>query len=394
MSVAGSRYDLSEFDDVVVLGGGKASGYMAVELETLLDKPVSRGHIVTDADVTGTAIRVHNGDHPIPSQSNIDATERILDSAEECDENTLVIVLLSGGGSALLTAPVNGIELADVQELTQKTIRSGAPVNVLNTFRKHISKIKGGKLAERLSPATVVGIAISDYIGNDLSVLASGPLSPDPSTFQEAIDLLKEYDIDAPKSIYQRFKQGALGDAPETPTSGKCFQNTDIYIAADSMTAVRSAAQKADEFGYNSLILSTYMRGEAKEVAKSIVSICEEITNSANPVEPPAAIVSGGELTVTVSGGGEGGPNLEFATASRLHGECKEIVVASVDTDGFDGGTDAAGGIVTTKDQSEREDRLAIKNNSTYSRLKSEGTAIFTGHTHTNVNDLRVMIVQ
>jgi hydroxypyruvate reductase len=395
LSVCGTKYDLERFDEVVVLGAGKAAGTLGKELEFVLGSRIERGIIVTNNVTRTTCIDTRAGTHPVPDERCVAATHELLDLAREADEGTLVLFLVTGGGSSLLTAPRDGIELGDMQETVEETMSAGVPVGVLNTLRKHMSKVKGGQLAEVLAPGTVVGIVISDYIGNDLSVIASGPISPDPSTFEDALDAIESRNLSVPRAVEEHVRRGVAGEVPETPTTKRgSFDHVDVWIIADTMTAMRAAARHARSAGYEPMLLSSFTRGEAKDIGKAHVAIAEESIFTGHPVKPPAAIISGGEVVTTVDGDGRGGPNMELVTSACLELSSNRIVVGSIDTDGRDGGTDMAGAIGGTETvDSPRAARRALARNDTYHYLESQNSIIQTGQTETNVNDLRIMLV-
>ncbi len=393
LRVAGTAYDLADYEEVVVVGGGKAAGGLAAALEDVLGDRISRGAVVTtDPPATGT-VETHRGSHPVPDERTVAGTRRVLEVAESAGADSLVLVVVTGGGSALLTAPA--VPLAALQSLTEALLASGAPVEVLNVFRKHLSEIKGGRLARVLAPADVVGLVMSDVVGNDTSVVASGPVAPDSSTFGEALDAADTYDLDLPTPVREHLAAGAAGDVPETPTAGDpAFERVDLYVVADATTALRGAARAVERRGYEPLVLTSRDRGEAREVAKPLVGVAEEMVATGTPVESPAAVLVGGEVTVTVTGDGTGGPNQELAVSAAVELDVPGVAVASVDTDGRDGGTDVAGGLVdaTTVDD-EGAAMAALADNDARRVLEASDAAVRTGPTGTNVNDLRVVVV-
>ncbi|USZ78081.1 DUF4147 domain-containing protein (plasmid) [Halorussus vallis] len=411
LTVAGEAYDLGDYESVVVLGGGKAAAGVAAELEALLGDRVDRGAVaVDDADSADARdcnrIEVLEGDHPIPSERGVASARRVLELADDADEETLVLAAITGGGSALLPAPAEGVSLADLRATTADLLESGATIDEVNAVRKHLSALKGGRLAARAAPATVVGVALSDVVGNDLGTIASGPLSPDETTFADALDVLDRYDVDAPAAARDRLRRGHRGEVAETPKpDDRAFERVAVHVLADGKTALDAAADVASERSYASLILSSRIRGEAREAAKTHVAVAEESLATGDPVEPPAVVLSGGETTVTVRGDGEGGPNLEFALSAALELGVGEVVLASVDTDGRDGGTDVAGAIVDAGTVGGRIDsdgmslsagaaRAALADNDALSALADAGCPIRTGPTGTNVDDLRVLVVE
>ncbi|WP_254274644.1 glycerate kinase type-2 family protein [Haloarcula marina] len=396
LTINGTQYNLADYDEVVLLGGGNAAGEAATVLEKLLGEDLTRGVVVTDGAADTSKIRVIEGDHPIPTTKNIEGTREVITSAEKSKESTLVLAFIGGGGSALLSAPTEPLTLEEIRATTAELLASGASIHEINTVRKHLSQIKGGRLAKIASPATVVGLVFSDVVGDDLSIIASGPLSPDRTTYDDARKIASRYRLDVPDPVQSHLQQGVRGKLPETPTSDdNVFENVFMHVLADGMTTLLAARATAVDQGFDSYILSSRIRGEAREAAKTHVGIAEEIHNTGNPFLPPAVLVSGGETTVTITGDGKGGPNQEFALASSLELDIEDIVVASVDTDGIDGASDAAGAIVDseTTANAENDGHNALQNNDAYTFLEKSNSLIKTGPTGTNVNDLRIIVI-
>jgi glycerate 2-kinase len=308
--------------------------------------------------------------HPVPSARNVEGATELLHLADDADEETLVLCVVTGGGSTLLAAPAGAVSLDAIQQLTEALLASGASIEEINTVRKYLSELKGGRLARRLAPATTVGILFSDVTSNDPSIIASGPLAPDESTFERASSILDGYSISPPESVDRHLQAGVAGDRPETP--------------AGDDPAFRDV---------ETILLSSSIRGEAREAAKTHAAITEEIVATGNPVELPAAVVSGGETTVTLSGDGAGGPNQEFALGAALELPAG-VVLGAVDTDGIDGSTTAAGAIVTaeTADPADAA-RDALARHDSFPFLDRREATVETGPTGTNVNDLCVLFV-
>lgn len=395
LAIGESTYDLDAYERVLVVGGGKATGDQASALEKILGDRIDGGAIVTVEPVELADIDVHIGDHPVPSERGIEGTRAILDLLDGADDRTLVLGLITGGGSALLPAPADNVTLEDLQNVTEALLASGASIHEINAVRKHLSSIKGGGLARAASPATVVGLLMSDVVGDDLSVIASGPTVPDESTYDHAIGVLERYDIDPPKPVVHRLQAGARGELPETPTSSDAiFDRVTNHLTADGTTAVRAAKEHLASTRYNGLFLSSRIRGEAREAATSHIAIAEEIQATGHPVEPPAVVLSAGETTVTVRGDGDGGPNQEFALSAAIE-QVPGVTLASIDTDGIDGASPAAGGLIDagTVDDVDRA-RDALGANDAYPYLTAQNGAVETGPTGTNVNDFRVMVVE
>ena len=323
--------------------------------------------------------------------------ERVRALAEAATEETLVLGVVTGGGSALLPAPADDLSLENVQQVTDELLASGAAIDEINAVRKHLSALKGGRLAEAAAPATVVGLVFSDVVGNDLDVVASGPFVPDASTYEEALAVVDRYALDVPASVRTRLERGVQGDVPETPDPGDpVFEGVETHVLADGFTALDAARDEAVERGYDAHVLSSRIRGEAREAARSHVAIAEEMRATGNPFDPPAVVLSGGETTVTLRGDGDGGPNQEFALSAALELDEENVVVASVDTDGVDGASEAAGAVVdartVTDDESDAHD--ALEGNDSLPFLDAHDALVVTGPTGTNVNDLRVMVVE
>lgn len=394
--VGEASYDLSAYEELVVVGGGNAGGRMASAIEAVLGERISWGAVVTDAPEATERIDVLPGDHPVPTERGVESTRAMLDLADEVGEHTLAIVLISGGGSALMPAPAEGISLEALQAVTEALLESGAEIGEINAVRKHCSAFKGGGLACRLAPATVLSLIVSDVIGNDLSTIASGPTAPDATTFAEARAVLERYGIDPPEGVTTRLEQGANGEIKETPgEDDPVFDRVDNHVIADGFSSLEAVRDLARERGYEPLVLSSSVRGEAREAAKTHVAIAEEVRATGNPIDPPAVIASGGETTVTIRGDGTGGPNQEFALSAAIELRKSEgVALAAVDTDGIDGASDAAGAVVDGETVTDAESaRASLADNDAYPYLEDRGSLIETGATGTNVNDLRVLVI-
>jgi hydroxypyruvate reductase len=392
-----ASYDLDEFEELVVLGGGNAGGRMASALEGVLGDRIDRGAVVTDAPEETERIDVLPGDHPVPSERGVESTRRMLELADGAGEKTLVLVVVSGGGSALMPAPAEGVSLEALQEATESLLASGATIDEINAVRKHCSAIKGGRLARRAAPATLVSLIISDVVGNDLSTIASGPTAPDETTFSDARAVLSRYGVDSPAEVTDRIERGERGEFEETPgPDDSAFDRVENRVLADGFTPMAAVCDLARERGYEPLLLSSRVRGEAREAAKTHAAIAEEVRATDNPVEAPAVICSGGETTVTLRGEGTGGPNQEFALSAAIElRDLEGIALASVDTDGIDGATEVAGALVDGGTVSDPEAaRDALEDNDAYPFLDARDAIVETGPTGTNVNDLRVLVVE
>ncbi|MFW5939599.1 MAG: glycerate kinase type-2 family protein [Halolamina sp.] len=397
--------DLSRFGRILVLGGGKAAPGVARALDDRLGDRVSDGLVVAPADhpaVGGSIgpVSILPGGHPVPTPAGVGATDRLLDLAESADERTLVLALVTGGASALLAAPAGHLAVADLRGVTRALLDAGADIEEINAVRKHVSRVKGGRLAATAAPATVVGIAVSDVVGDPPSVIGSGPTAPDSTTYDDALAVLSRYGIDAP-AVHSHLEAGAAGECPETPSPGDpAVADVGTQAVAGSRTAIDAAAEAAADLGFEPCVLSSRIRGEAHAAARTHVAIAEEVAATGDPVEPPAVLLSGGETTVDVQGDGEGGPNTEFALAAAMalgagiDETGADVVVAAIDTDGRDGATDAAGALVDAETVTDLEAaREALARNDSLGYLDARGAALRTGATGTNVNDLRVLVV-
>lgn len=393
LRVGETTYDLYPYREVIVLGGGNAAAHVARALERTLGDELDGGIVVTDDPVETDRVTVLPGDHPVPSERGVESTEQLLERAAAAGADTLVLGVITGGGSALMPAPADGISLDDLKATTDLLLRSGATIHEINAVRKHLSALKGGQLADALAPATTVALILSDVVGNDLDVIASGPLVPDSSTFGDALSVIERFDLDVPPAVRDRLQQGGAGDLAETPKPGDAvFETVSTHVIADGFTALEAASEVARENGYDPLILSSRIEGEAAEAAKSHAGIANEVRATGNPIAPPAIVFSGGETTVSVDGEGSGGPNQEFALAAGL-GVDGETIVAAVDSDGIDGASEAAGAIVDQSVIDEHEAQRALDANDTGTYLAAREAQILTGPTGTNVNDLRALLI-
>jgi len=404
LQVGERYYDLGQFDRIRVVGAGKAAAPMAAAIEDILGSRISEGFISTKYG-HGLPLKrfvVTEAGHPVPDEAGLAASQHIMNLLEQSDERDLIICLISGGGSALMPLPVPGISLTDKQKTTQILLACGATIHEINTIRKHISGIKGGKLARTAFPGTLITLILSDVIGDNLDVIASGPTVPDRSTFTDCMEILEKYNItdEIPPHVIEYLKRGTRGIEPETPKpKDAIFDKTAVLIIGSSSLSIDAARDEAVALGYNTLILSSFIEGETRDVAKVHTAIIKEILRSGNPVPRPACIISGGETTVTIHGDGLGGRNMEFALAAAIEIEGLDgTVVLSGGTDGTDGPTDAAGAIAdgTTIQRGMAKGCNAskfLKNNDSYNFFKVLEDLLMTGPTMTNVMDLRVLLV-
>jgi len=399
LRVGATSYDLGTYDHIYVVGGGKASAAMAAAVEDVLGERITAGWInVKDGYTAPTRrITIHEAGHPLPDTRSLSGSQQIVSLLRQRGPRDLVLCLISGGGSALMTLPVDGITLGDMEALTKALLGCGATINEMNAIRKHLSQIKGGQLARLAHPAPVISLILSDVIGSPLDVIASGPTSPDPTTFAEALALLQKYDLveHVPSSIVQHLQQGTLAEVPETPKAeDSVFEHTQNVVIASNEHAAQAACDRAHDLGLNTLLLSTFVEGEAREVAKVLAAVAREIDHSARPLPRPACIVAGGETTVTIRGTGLGGRNQELALAAApLLAGLDNAAIVSLGTDGTDGPTDAAGAISTGSTASRAAAQglsigRSLADNDAYHFFQSLGDLIITGPTNTNVNDL------
>lgn len=397
-------FGLEKFRNIFVIGGGKASGTMAEALENILGKRITDGLVnVPHSSPNKTSIiKLHGSSHPVPDEAGVEGTRKILEIAEHAEKNDLVICLISGGGSSLMPLPRDDILLSDKREITSSLLKSGATINEINTVRKHISDFKGGWLAKKAYPATILNLILSDVVGDPLDFIASGPTVPDSTTFDDAAGVLQKYRLweKASGSIRKVLSDGKKGLIPETPKVGdKAFKKVYNFVVGNNRYSSLAACEKLCSSKLNSMLLTATLEGEARQVGIMLASVAREILVSGHPVKKPAGIVIGGETTVTVTGKGKGGRNQEIplAAASRLK-DFEGVAIASLSTDGVDGPTDAAGAIVDGKtlDRAARNDMLPdrfLTDNDSYRFFSKLDDLIFTGPTGTNVNDISVIVV-
>lgn len=404
LDVAGHRYDLSQYRNLYVVGAGKASGRMAQAIEALLDKRITAGAVVAKygSRVATKKVRILEAAHPVPDRAGMKAATRVIGLVDKANGNDLVICLISGGGSALLSYPRAGLSLKDKQETTGLLLDCGATIKEVNAVRKHISQVKGGGLARIAYPATVVALILSDVVGDPIETIASGPTAPDPSTFADCVRILEHYQLrdQVPRPAREVIEKGVRGELPETAKDDDAiFANVTNVVVGNNHLATYAAKERACGLGYHSCILSSYIQGESRDAARFHIALAKEVLHSGEPINRPACLVSGGETTVTVRGTGVGGRNQEFALAAALEiEEADGIVVLSAGTDGTDGPTDAAGGLVDgmtiRRARSKGLDALEhLQKNDSYPMLSATDDLLITGPTFTNVMDLRLVLI-
>jgi hydroxypyruvate reductase len=383
---------------------GKAGAAMALAVEAVLGDRLHGGHVIVKYGHRAPVTRVtlHEAGHPIPDEAGVRATSTLIGFVTGHGPRALIICLISGGGSALSPAPVEGITLAEKQEVTRLLLACGATIHEINALRKHISRIKGGQLARLASPATLITLVLSDVVGDALDVIASGPTVPDTSTFADCLEILRLYHLrdTIPPAVRRHLEAGVAGRFPETPKPGEpTFDRTQTVLVGRNLQALEAASRHATALGYHTLILSAAIEGETREVAKVHAGIAKEVLASGHPIAAPACILSGGETTVTLRGNGKGGRNQEFALALALDiRDLPGIAVLSGGTDGTDGPTDAAGAFADGSTCARAEHlglhpRAALEHNDAYPFFEGLGDLLITGPTQTNVMDVRVLLI-
>lgn len=397
-------FDLKAFHKIVLVGTGKASSSMARAIEELFGERMTKGVITTKYGhlLPLKQTQIIEAGHPIPDRKGYEGARKIQRLLKESGPNDLVIFLLSGGGSALLPFPADGIELKEKQEATQLLLDSGADIKEINTVRKHISWMKGGWVAKWAYPSTVIALILSDVVGDQLDVIGSGPTVPDPSTFEEAWEILKKYGLlnEIAPSIRKHLQSGREGKVEETPKPGEAaFEKVSNILIGSNILALREAKKEAESLGFNTLILSSSIEGETREASRFHTALAKEVISSDNPIPRPACILSGGETTVTIKGKGLGGRNQEFVLAGALEiSGVEKVVLLSGGTDGTDGPTDASGALAdhTTVHRAKTmglNPKAHLENNDAYPFFQKLGDLLITGPTHTNVMDVRIILV-
>jgi glycerate 2-kinase len=401
--IIGKRdYDLSAFKRVLVIGFGKASVPMIMATADILGQDLTQGIALTktspaESSPLNSRIAVLKGSHPIPDESSLTGAQQVIDLLSTTKETDLVIFLISGGGSALLTSPRDGISLDDLGALTKSMLACGATINEINCLRKHLSQVKGGQLARMAFPAQSVALILSDVVGDPLDVIASGPTVADPTTFGEALAILEKYNITAtvPQTVVKLLTQGVNGKIMETPKVGDpIFSKSSNLIIGSNLQAAQAAFQKAKSEGFNTSLLTTYLQGEARVVGQVMAAIARQMAANGDPVPAPACLIAGGETTVTLLGNGLGGRNQELALSAvpGLAG-IKDVMLITLATDGNDGPTDAAGAVVNG-DTLKRGVDLGmdpenyLSRNDAYHFFDPLGDLLKPGITETNVCDL------
>jgi hydroxypyruvate reductase len=403
LAVDETVYDLGGFRNIYVIGAGKAGASMARAFEDMMGERITDGLVNVKYDHVADLrqVQLTEAGHPVPDEAGQAGAHAIFELASGAQKGDLVICLISGGGSALLPLPVEGVSLSDKQDTTRILLACGATIHEINAIRKHISMVKGGGLARAVYPATLVSLMLSDVIGDDLDVIASGPTVPDTSSFEDCMKILDKYGIreKVPRGVLSHIQKGLEGKIADNPKPGDAiFASTQNAIVGSNMECVLAAGKKASDLGYNTLVLSTMLEGETSDVARVHAGIAKEILKTGHPLLPPACMLSGGETTVTIRGQGLGGRNQEFvlSAAMSLSG-WEDVVVLSGGTDGTDGPTDAAGAVADGQTV-QRAKTMGLNpgdflsNNDAYHFFERLGGLVKTGPTNTNVMDLRIIL--
>jgi hydroxypyruvate reductase len=403
VSAGNFRKRLKDINKIIVVGAGKAAAVMAQAVEEVLIDRIDQGVIIITkgSEASLKRIELHFGGHPFPDEDGATGTERIMEILSQAGEDDLVLCLISGGGSALLVSPVNGISLEDKKQMVQLLFECGAHIDEINTIRKHISKVKGGRLAKTAYPAQTVSFILSDVIGDRIESIASGPTAPDPTTFEDCFEILNRYKLmeRMPRSIKLLLQGSRNHQEYETVKPGDpVFERVENLIIGSNLLALQEAETKAQELGFNTLLLSSSVSGDTRKAAEEHALLAREIRQDKSKPSP-ACVISGGETTVKVKGEGKGGRNQEFVLAAAIQIDgLQDVVIASMNTDGIDGPTDACGAICDGLTVS-RARKMALdphdylERNDSYHFFENLGDLIKTGPTHTNVMDIHIMLV-
>ncbi len=407
---AGAVYDPEAYSGILVVGAGKATARMALAIEDAIGDRITDGLIIVKKGHTAPlrAVRQAEAGHPVPDEAGVKGTREVLNLLQAANERTLVICLLSGGGSSLLVAPLPGVTLEDKQRTTELLLRAGATIDELNAVRKHLSAVKGGRLAKIAHPATVVTLILSDVIGDRLDVIASGPTASDSSTFSDAATVIEKYRLTTaiPSQVTSFLERGKAGQEAETVKSGDaCFLRTRNVIVGSSAQALAAARDKATALGWRPEVVTAELRGEARDAARFLAQMALRVRDGMKPNER-CCLLSGGETTVTVMGNGKGGRNQELALAFAVEIADRDgITLLSAGTDGTDGPTDAAGAVVDGSVVNKARELgihpgAYLGNNDSYTFFQrldshtSEKHHVMTGPTGTNVMDLQILLIE
>ncbi len=405
LRLGGEVLDLAGFDRIIAVGAGKAGAPMAQALEEVLGERLTAGRVVVkDGHAAPTrVVEMLEASHPVPDRRGVEAGAKLAELLAGADEHTLILCLLSGGGSALMVAPAPGISLNDKQRATSLLLACGADIAEINAVRKHLSTVKGGGLARLASPARVISLIVSDVVGDRLDVIASGPTVGDGSTWAQVGDIFDRYGLweKLPIPVRERARAGLAGQLPDTPKPGEqWFARVSNLVIASNRQALTAASEKARGLGYRPLILSSTIEGETREVARVHAALAQEVRASGHPLAAPCCLISGGETTVTLGERpGKGGRNQEFALAAALDiAGLEGVLVVSAGSDGTDGPTDAAGAwadgqTVARAASRGLKARDFLARHDAYGFFAPLGDLIITGPTRTNVMDVRLVLL-
>jgi glycerate 2-kinase len=397
-------YDLDQFHSIYITGCGKAAARMALAMEALIGDRVAGGIVVVKY---GHGLKLEKTEvieagHPVPDDAGLNGAQRIAELLQQCDKDDLIFFLLSGGGSALLPYPAEGLSLVDKQRTTEILLKCGANIFEINAVRKHLSRVKGGHLARLAAPATLISLVLSDVIGDSLETIASGPTVPDSSTYTDCLEIIQRYQLgeQVPPAVLEYLERGTRGQIAETPKDlSGIFERVQNLIIGNVRTALGSSLRRAEELGYQTRVFSEAVQGESRVVARSFAALLKEIAANNPPISRPTCVLAGGETTVTVRGAGLGGRNQEFALSAAIElSGVNHVVILSAGTDGTDGPTDAAGAIVDSKTVERAiaqglDPAAFLDKNDSYHLLQATHDLLFTGPTLTNVMDLQVALV-
>lgn len=405
LKVAGRKYNLQNTGHIFLIAVGKAAAPMAQALEDILGDRLDTGIVVVKCgyELSFKKLKVIEAGHPVPDGKSIEAADAVLKLASGAGKGDLVFFLLSGGGSALLCGLPEDVTIRDIKSLTRLLLSSGADIHEVNTVRKHVSTVNGGRLAKAVYPAYIINLIISDVVGNQLDMIASGPTLPNETTFEDAVDVLNKYNLTkkVPRSVFRYLERGVKGKAGGGPgKSDPCFKRCHTLLLGSNALALEAAERRAKALGFNSAILSSSITGETRVVAGVLVAVAKEVSGSGRPVPRPACILAGGETTVTLNGRGMGGRNQEFALAAAIEMEgCSNMVVLSGGTDGTDGPTDADGAVVDTNTCRRAKEKFRLdaadylRRNDSYHFFQKAGGHLITGPTRTNVMDIMMAVI-
>ncbi|HEY60597.1 MAG TPA: glycerate kinase [Anaerolineae bacterium] len=403
LSISNHSYSLRDIKRIYLIGAGKAAQQMALGVKDKLHDHIISGLVVVKhvdpfiENKLTPQIKTVIGNHPIPDKSSLESTRQLISLVNDLNEDDLVICVISGGGSALLTYPFERVGLNGLQNMTKSLLRCGAEIGEINTIRKHLDGIKGGGLARIVYPAQIVTLNLSDVIGDPLDMIASGPTVADPTTFADALIIVKKYDLkeEISKKVFTRLTEGACGNIPETlKPLDPILLNTRNIVVANNSIAAEAAMKAAQKAGFNSAVLTTFMKGEAQSVGSLMGNIVKVMEHGTMPLPKPSCMIIGGETTVTIKGRGKGGRNQEIALAVAIEiAGLERVCIVTLATDGEDGPTDAAGAVVTGETIKLGRDlglsaHQFLRNNDSYHYFDRLDSLIVTGPTGTNVNDL------